>query len=311
MDLPRLVSLFVRHKNAANLLMLMMIVVGAFSLARLNTQFFPNFGTEIVSVSIVWPGASANDVDSNITTALLPEVRFLNGVKKVQSFSVEGNSVVVVEFEAGTNMQEALSDVEQAVAQITTFPDTIETPVTRRIEIYDPISRISISGPFSEIALKSIAKTIRDDLLERGIDKITLFGARDEELWVEVPEQALRRYELTLNDIARVIGNNSRDVPLGTMGGTYERQLRSLEEKTDATAIGRLEIKALPDGQKVYLRDIATCGIVLTRMAKRASLTGNRQLSFLFSVPVRRMPWKRRQLSRIICKRKNIAGLKG
>ncbi len=258
MDLPRLVSIFVRHKNAANLLMLMMIVIGAFSLLRLNTQFFPNFGTEIVSASIVWPGASAEDVDSNITTALLPEVRFLNGVKKVQSFSVEGSSVVVVEFEAGTNMQEALSDVEQAVAQITTFPETIETPVIKRIEIYDPISRISISGPFSESALKAIAKTIRDDLLEKGIDKITLFGARDEELWVEVSEQVLRQYELTLNDIATIIRNNSKDVPLGTMGGTYERQLRSLEQKSNAAAIGKLEIKALPNGEKVYLRDIAS-----------------------------------------------------
>jgi len=257
MDLPRLVSLFVRHKNAANLLMIMMIVAGGFSLLRMNTQFFPDFGTEIVSVTIVWPGASAEDVDSNITTALLPEVRFLNGVKKVQSFSVEGNSTVVVEFEAGTNMQEALSDVEQGVSQITTFPETIETPITKRIVVYDPISRLSISGPYSEQALKAIAKTIRDDLLEIGIDKITLFGARDEELWVDVDDRALRRYDLTLNDIADIIRNNSKDVPLGTMGGQYERQLRSLEQKEDANSLRQLEVKSLLGGEKIYLRDIA------------------------------------------------------
>ncbi|MBL4667166.1 MAG: efflux RND transporter permease subunit [Sneathiella sp.] len=257
MDLPRMISLFVKHKNAANLLMIMMIVIGGFSLARMNTQFFPDFGTDIVSVSIVWPGASAEDVDTNITTALLPEVRFLNGVKKVRSFSVEGSSTIVLEFEVGANMQEALSNVEQAVAQITTFPETIETPVTKRIVLYDPISRISVSGPYSESALKAIAKTIRDDLLELGIDKITLFGARAEELWVEVPERTLRRYDLTLNDIANVIRNNSKDVPLGTMGGTFERQLRSLEQKNDAIGLGHLEVKSLPSGEKVYLRDIA------------------------------------------------------
>ncbi len=257
MDLPRMVSLFVKHKNAANLLMIMMIVLGGFSLARLNTQFFPDFGTDVVSVSIIWPGASPEDVDTNITTALLPEVRFLNGVKKVQSFSVEGSSTIVVEFEPGTDMQEALSNVEQAVAQITTFPDTIETPITKRIVLYDAISRISVSGPYSETALKAIAKTIRDDLLELGIDKITMFGARDEELWVEVPERTLRRYDLTLGDIATVIQNNSKDVPLGTMGGTFERQLRSIEQKNDAIGLGHLEIKSLPSGEKVYLRDVA------------------------------------------------------
>ncbi len=281
MDLARLVSIFVRHRNAANLLMIMMIVIGGFSLMRLNTQFFPDFGTEIVSVSITWPGASAEDVDTNITTALLPEVRFLNGVKKVQSFSVEGNSTVVVEFEAGTNMQEALSDVEQGVAQITTFPETIETPMTRRIVIYDPISRLSVSGPYSETALKAIAKTIRDDLLDRGIDKITLFGARDEEIWVEVQDQAVRRYDLTLGDIAAVIRNNSKDVPLGTLGGQYERQLRSLEQKTDAKSMGQLEVKALPGGEKIYLRDIAVLKDAFSEKGKTGVLEG-RQAVELF-----------------------------
>ncbi len=257
MDLNRIVSIFVKHRNAHNLLMIMMLVIGAFSLLRLNTQFFPDFGTEVVSVNIVWPGASAEDVDKNITTALLPEVRFLNGVKNVQSFSVEGSSTVIVEFEAGTNMQEALSDVEQGVAQITTFPETIETPITKRIVIYDPIARISVSGPYSETALKAIAKTVRDDLLDLGIDKITLTGARDEEIWVEVPEQVLRQLDLTLGDISNAIRNNSKDVPLGTIGGGFERQLRTLEQKTDAKALGSLEVKSLPSGEKIYLRDIS------------------------------------------------------
>ena len=274
MDLPRIVSLFVKHKNAHNLLMIMMLVVGAFSLLRLNTQFFPNFGVEAVSVSIIWPGASAEDVDINITTALLPEVRFLNNVKKVQSFSVEGSSTIIVEFEPDTNMQEALSDVEQGVAQITTFPGTIETPVVKRIVVYDPIARISVSGPYSETALKAIAKTVRDDLLDRGIDKITLFGARDEEIWVEVPERELRRLDLSLADIARVIGNNSKDVPLGTIGGGFERQLRTLEQKKDAKSLGELEIKSLPSGEKVFLRDIASLKDTFREKGATGSING-------------------------------------
>lgn len=274
MDLPRLVSLFVRHRNAANLLMIMMLVIGGFSLLRMNTQFFPDFGTEVISVTIIWPGASAEDVDTNITTALLPEVRFLNGVKKVQSFSVEGSSSVVIEFEAGTNMQEALSDVEQGVAQITTFPDTSETPILKRIVIYDAISRLSISGPYSEAALKKIAKTMRDDLLDLGIDKITLFGARDEELWVEVQDDSLRRYNLTLGDIAAVIKRNSQDVPLGTMGGPFERQLRSLEQKNDAKNMGQLEVMSLSGGEKIYLRDIAVLRDAFSENGKTGLIDG-------------------------------------
>ncbi len=257
MDLTRFVKMFVRHENAANLLMIMMIVIGVASIFRLNTQFFPDFGTEVITTTIVWPGASAEDVDSNITTAILPEVRFLNGVKRVTSYSVEGSSIVVVEFEPGTDMQAALSEVEQGIAQITTFPDTTETPIINRIVLYDPIARLSVSGPYSEEALKKYAKTIRDDLLDLGIDKITLFGARDEEIWVDVEKRDLRRLNLSLTDIATIIRNNSQDVPLGTVSGSFERQLRSLEQKANAKSLGALEIKSFDDGQKIYLRDIA------------------------------------------------------
>lgn len=257
MDISRLVKIFVRHKNAANLLMIMMIVIGIASIYRLNTQFFPDFGTEVITTSIIWPGASAEDVDGNITTAILPEVRFLNGVKRVTSYSVEGSSTIVVEFEPGTDMQAALSDVEQGVTQITTFPDTIETPIIKRVVIYDPIARLSVSGPYSEAALKQIAKTMRDDLLDLGIDKITLFGARDEEIWVDVDKRDLRRLNLSFTDIAAIIRDNSQDVPLGTVSGSFERQLRSLEQKTNAKSLGELEIKSFDDGQKIYLRDIA------------------------------------------------------
>lgn len=168
MNLHGLIKLFVRHRNAANLLMIMMIVVGLASVTRLNTQFFPDFGIETISITIAWPGASADDVDRNITTAILPEVRFLNNIKRVQSFSSESSSAVVLEYVAGTDMQMALSDVEQGVAQITTLPDSSEKPIIKRIVVYDAISRLSISGPFTETALKKIAKTIRDDLLDLG-----------------------------------------------------------------------------------------------------------------------------------------------
>lgn len=278
MDLARLVKIFVRHKNAANLLMIMMIVAGVASIFRLNTQFFPDFGTEVITTTIVWPGASAEDVDRNITTAILPEVRFLNGVKRVTSYSVEGSSTVVIEFEPTTDMQAALSEVEQGVAQITTFPETTETPIIKRVVIYDPISKLSISGPYSEAALKQIAKTMRDDLLDLGIDKITLFGARDEEIWVEVNRRELRRLNLSLNDIAQVINANSRDVPLGTVSGSFERQLRSLEQKDDAKSVGELEVKSLENGQKIYLRDIANVDDMFAEKGKTGLKKGSQAI---------------------------------
>ena len=110
------------------MLMLLAVLLGAWSLDRLNTQFFPEFGIDVITVSIGWPGASPADVDANITTAVIPEVRYLDGVKRVTSYAVEGSGTVVVEFEPGTDMQRALSEAESAIARILTFPEEIEEP---------------------------------------------------------------------------------------------------------------------------------------------------------------------------------------
>ena len=104
-----LVRLFVRHRNAANLLMVVMLVMGAVSLSRMNTQFFPDFGIDMVSISVAWPGAGAEDVESNIVTAIEPEVRYLDNVHKVTSFAVEGVATILVEFNAGSDMQAAMA----------------------------------------------------------------------------------------------------------------------------------------------------------------------------------------------------------
>ncbi len=252
-----LVKLFVRHRNAANLLMVVMLVLGAVSLSRLNTQFFPDFGIDMVSVTVAWPGASASDIEGNIVTAIEPEVRYLNNVDHIISFAVEGSGTVLVQFNAGSDMQAGRADVVSAVAQVTTLPAGSETPIIRRVTRYDTISRIAVSGPFSESALKAIAKRIREGLLARGIDQVLLYGARDEEIWVDMTPQTLRRLGLSLSDVADRIRDRSQDLPSGNIEGQVEKQIRSLGLETSATGLGDIEIRSLPNGEKIRLRDIA------------------------------------------------------
>ncbi|MFQ5785032.1 MAG: efflux RND transporter permease subunit [Alphaproteobacteria bacterium] len=271
------ISLFARHPTAGNLLMLIMIVSGLFALYETNTQFFPNFGIDMIQVSVEWPGASAEDVDANIVEAIEPEVRFLDGVKRVRSNSIEGLGTVTIEFEPGTDMQAALADVETAVAQVTTLPEESERPVVKHLTRYDNIGRIVISGPYSEAALKAFAKDIREGLLARGIDKVGLIGTRDEEIWVEVAPATLRRLNLTLTDIAERIARASQDLPSGDTGGTAKVQIRSLGLVRTATGLGHVEVRSLPNGEKIYLRDIARVsehfedgGVTVRRDGQRA-----------------------------------------
>jgi len=269
-----LVGLFARHPTAANLLMMVMILVGVFALSRINTQFFPDFGIDVIQVSIEWPGATADDVDQTIVQAVEPEVRFLDSVKRVTSNSYEGLASISVAFESGADMQSALSQVESAVAQVTTLPEDAEQPTVRRIVRYDTISRLIISGPFPEYSLKAMAKTIRDDLLARGIDKVDIFGGREEEIWVEVSPGTLRQVDLTLNDISERIRTTSQDVPSGDIGNG-ERQIRSLGLLRDAAGIAGIEVKALEDGRKLKLSDIATVTDTFSDGGRTARRLGN------------------------------------
>lgn len=253
-----LVGLFARHPTAGNLLMLVMILLGLLALSKINRQFFPEFGIDVIQVQVEWPGATAEDVEASIIEALEPELRFLDGVRRVRGLASEGVGAVMVEFEPGSDMQRALSDVEAAVAQVTTLPEDSERPRVRQIIRYDTIARLVLSGPFSERALKQFAKRIREDLLARGVDRVTFTGARDEEIRVEVAPEVLRRLDLTLDDIAAAIARASQDVPAGELGGAYERQPRALGLARTAEEIAAIEVRASPSGRKLTVGEIAT-----------------------------------------------------
>jgi multidrug efflux pump subunit AcrB len=252
-----IVSVFARHSNAANLLMALMIIFGLYSLARINTQFFPSVVTETIRVTVTWSGASAEDVEANILEVIEPEVRFIDGVETMTTVAREGVGRVQLDFERGTDMQNALSDVEAAISAITTLPVDADAPKVSFSRWHDGVARLAISGPYSEAALKSIAKRMRDDLVGRGIDKVTLTGLRDEEIAVGVPERELRRLELTLGEISGAIENNSRDLPSGTLEGTVSRQIRSLSDADDPTRLRDIEIKSFSSGEKITIGDIA------------------------------------------------------
>ena len=248
---------FVRHPTAANLLMMLIVIIGLVGLTRLNAQIMPNSDLEQIRVVVLWPGASASDMDDTIVQAIEPEVRFLNGVESVRSQSREGSSHVNIFFYAGTDMSQALSEVEGAIDQIQTFPEEAEEPTITRMVRYETVSRLVLSGPYSEEALTEMGRTMRDDLLRRGVDKVELIGVRNREIWIDVAPATLRRLDMTLNDIAQTVRATSVDVPSGNIDRAG-RQVRSLGLLTEARELEDIEVKTLDGGRKVFLGDIAT-----------------------------------------------------
>ena len=254
-----IIALFAGHRSAPNLLLALMVIAGIYGLFKLNAQFLPDFGIDFVNVRVEWPGASADDVESKIVQAIVPEVRFLDNVERVRASASEGMAAINVEFRAGSDMQAALSDVEAAMSRIRTLPEDSKSPAVTRILRYETVFRAVLSGPFSEAALKAYARGLRDGLLERGLDRVDVVGARRTEISVEVPSSTLRRLNTMLGEIGARIAESSQDLPSGDVG-SGSRQIRSLGLATTARDLEGIEVQASGYGRKVLLGDIARVG---------------------------------------------------
>ena len=253
-----LLGLLAGHPVAANLMMTMMIIAGIWGLSKLNVQFFPNFDIDFVSVKVVWVGASAEDIEKLITEPLEQQLRGVDRAKELRSRSVDGLSLVTLEFKEGTDMGFAVDQVKEQVDLVRNLPATAETPEIGRIINYEPIASVLIAGPDDPRGLRSIVRRFERELLERGISNIRIFGLPEEEIAIQIPSETLRELGISLEDIGRRIGAASRDLPVGVIGrGESARQLRFKDQRRGELAFADLPVIVAEDGRLLTLGDIA------------------------------------------------------
>lgn len=274
-----IISLFVRHPNAANLLMVLLLISGLFAALKLNTQFFPNFIVDTITVNIPWPGASSEDVEANILAAVEPQLRFLDDVKTIDSTAREGGASIVIEYDEGTDLKEAEADIETALDSITTLPEDSEDPEITVARFFDRLVTLTIHGPFPESTVRAYAKRIRDDLLARGIDQVQFVGLRDEEVHVDIRQDILRQLGMTVDDVSTVLRDNTRDLPSGDLQGAVDRQLRTIGETADVKRLRKVEVQAFETGERMTLGDIGTVRRSYDEDQSRALINGNPAIS--------------------------------
>ena len=252
------IGFFVHHKVAANLVMLVMVLGGALALSRMNIQFFPTFALDVVSVRVVWSGASAEDVEQGITNPLEQRLRSIQGLKKMTSTSAQGVSSITLEFVEGSNPIQALDDVRQQVDEFNNFPADAEEPQVSRVERYDPVARLLVYGNLDRDELRKLAYQFEDELLTRGIDRVAMTGLPAQQISIDVPVERLETLGLSLEQIASRVQSISRDLPAGMMGQQDStRELRSVEQRRSPQDFETIPVIA--DGRtNLALGDIAT-----------------------------------------------------
>ena len=248
-----IVNLFTRHRVAANLLMILMILAGLLGVDRLKTQFFPSFELDIITVSVAWPGATAEDVQEGLTIPIENAIRELSVKDSIDATSQFGLASFRIALIDGANLIKALDAVNQSITKNLALPAGAEAPVISSITRYESISSILITGPLTQFELQKLALKAEKELLSRGIRKVDFRGLPSREIQIEIDAETLASLELTFDDLANSILNQARDFPAGTVGRQDgERQLRSLEQGRTQSQIANTLIQL--DGSPVGSR---------------------------------------------------------
>nr|NIT14636.1 hypothetical protein [Candidatus Dadabacteria bacterium] len=266
-----------------NLLMAGIIIVGLLTAFRLPLELFPSIQLELVTVTTIYPGASAEDVEQLVTVAIEDELNDIDGVKVVRSTSSEGRSYVVAELQAGEDIQRVAQDVRSDISQIRNkLPDDIEEPVISEQKASFPIISVSIAGEVQREFLRKFALDLRDELeLISGVDSVVTSGLGDPVFWIRVNPGKLRQYNISIEDIASTIDKKNLDYP----GGSFKQQdleylVRSKGRIQSVDDIEDLPIKTSLSGKHIYIKDIASVELGEEKTISTSRINGLPAISF-------------------------------
>lgn len=252
------ISVFAQHKVAANLLMFIVVLLGLVSMSSLNTQFFPSFALDFITVQVEWRGASAEDVEDSISSRVEQELRNVDFVKEMSSTSSYGTSAITLEFEEGTDMGKALDQVKDQIAQLRHLPSDSETPEVNLVTRYERIARLLITTDGDLDELRYLVHDIEHELLDRGIAHISINGLPKEEIAIQFTSQQQESLGLNLEEISQRIAELSSDLPAGEIGNANTaKQLRSLDQRRSEQSFAELVLKTDTDGRLLLLGDVA------------------------------------------------------
>ncbi|WP_417713293.1 efflux RND transporter permease subunit [Pseudophaeobacter arcticus] len=251
-----LLSYFTRHRTAANLLLLVLLLLGTAAIPKMRAQFFPDVIVESVTVGVTWEGAGPEDVDGAIVQVLEPVLLAVDGVEESAASSREGVASIVLDFEPGWDMALAADDVQSAVDAITTLPEEADDPTVRRGAWRDRVTDVVISGPLAPDQLGLFADELIVRLFEVGVTRTTIRGFAAPQTLVEVPSYSLITHDISMREIADAIAAEVDADPAGDVTGANTR-VRTGREKRSPEEIEGIVLRTEPDGSVLTIGDLA------------------------------------------------------
>ncbi|GGI91998.1 efflux RND transporter permease subunit [Shewanella gelidii] len=255
-----IIAWFTRNSVAANLLMVVLLVGGAFSALIINKEVFPSFEFNLLRISVAYPGAAPQEIEEGINIKIEESVQDIDGIKKITSIASESNGQVTIEVEDGYDVQDVLDETKLRLDAISTFPANIEKPDIFQVKPENNVIWVSVYGDISLHEMKELAKTVRDDLSALpAITRAQVTGVRDYEIGIEVSEDKLREYGLTFDSVAQAVQRSSIDLPGGSINApSGDILLRTKGQAYTGEDFASIVVSTRADGSRIMLPQVAT-----------------------------------------------------
>ncbi|MCX4244239.1 efflux RND transporter permease subunit [Paraliomyxa miuraensis] len=273
-----MIEYLARHRTAANLLMLMIIVLGVTALPGMRRETFPDFASTTVTIRVIYPGASATEVEESVVQPIEDSVDGVVGVEEVVSTAQEGLAVVTVEMQADRDIVTFQADVEAAVGAIDEFPDDAEEPVITRQGDTQPVVSIAVTGPMPDADLEAYCRVLERELSRLPeVSLVEVTGFSEREIQVRLDDVAIRQYDLTVEDVVGAIGRQSVDAPVGSiLDEDGEVLLRIADQRRTPSEYEDLVLMGDPRGGEVRLGDVASIELGFARDEQKILFDGKR-----------------------------------
>ena len=256
----KIIDYFIRYHVAINIVILAFLLFGFLGALSLKSSFFPLSESRIIQITAVYPGASPLEMEEGVVLKIEDNLKGLIGVERVTSISGENSGSITVEIEKGRDINFMLLEVKNAVDRVPSYPSGMEPlVVSKREEIRSTINFALEGENVPLLDLKKIGRQIENDLRAiKGISQINVTGYPAEEIEIAVNESKLMAYGLSFNSIAQAVAKSNIIVTGGQVKtDTEEFLIRANNKFYYADELSNIEVLALADGTKIYLKDVA------------------------------------------------------
>ena len=284
----KVIQFFINRPIWGNAAIVLILMFGLFSIFTMKRSFFPELDPNQIVVTVFYPGASPSEMQEGVTIKVEQSINGLDGIEEVNSTSSENFAQINIKAYVDTDMDDLLSEVENSVNSINSFPQGAERPLIKRLKSGGMGSVVAFVGvsakkdDASTTQLTDMASQVERDLLNtKVISQIVKNGFPEKEITINVREQDLLRFNISMQEIALVVGSKNVDITTGMIrGGLEEMNIRSNNRSTSADDISKILVRTTPTGEKITIGDVADVQLGYSEGSQEAKYNGKPAVSF-------------------------------